>query len=123
MSSHKILVVEYREDLRNVVASFLCSQGYEVIEAGDGQEAIKAAISLDPEFILLNLHLPDIDGEEVARALHEIPAIANIRIVGWSAASKPSQEALQWAGCLDYLQQPVSLTMLEEVIKRYVHAA
>ncbi len=75
MSSHKILVVEYREDLRNVVASFLCSQGYEVIEAGDGQEAIKAAISLDPEFILLNLHLPDIDGEEVARALHEIPAI------------------------------------------------
>ena len=64
MDSPRVLIVEEFEDLRNLVAFFLGARGYQVLEAGNGRAAIQTALNGKPNFILLDLRLPDIDGLE-----------------------------------------------------------
>ena len=105
MDSPRVLIVEEFEDLRNLVAFFLGARGYQVLEGGNGRAAIQTALNGKPNFILLDLRLPDIDGLEVARELRNSPATEHIPIVGWSAdfPSNPQRERLRFAGIIDYI--------------------
>jgi CheY-like chemotaxis protein len=125
MDSPRVLVVEDFKDLRNLVAFFLDARGYQVLEAGNGTAAIQTALSRNPNFILLDLRLPDIDGLEVARELRKSPATEHIPIVGWSAdfPSNPQREALRLAGITDYIQKPISLKVLDALIERFLPKA
>jgi CheY-like chemotaxis protein len=80
MDSPRVLIVEDFEDLRNLVAFFLGARGYQVLEAGNGRAAIQTALNGKPNFILLDLRLPDIDGLEVARELRNSPATEHYRL-------------------------------------------
>jgi DNA-binding response OmpR family regulator len=61
MAAPKILVVDDYENLRNLVATFLTRLDYAVLQAADGQTAIKLAIAEAPKLILLDLLLPDMN--------------------------------------------------------------
>jgi DNA-binding response OmpR family regulator len=122
MDPPRILVVEDFEDLRKLVAFYLSARGYHVLEAANGQSAIKTAVNGKPNFILLDLRLPDVNGLEVARELRKSPQTEHVPIVGWSAdfRSDPQQETLRRAGIVDYLQKPIKLKDLDAIIERFL---
>jgi two-component system response regulator ResD len=66
-----ILVVDDEATIVEVVSRYLERAGYETLAAGDGQEALRLAARLDPDLVVLDLMLPEIDGLEVMRRLHE----------------------------------------------------
>jgi CheY-like chemotaxis protein len=125
MSSKTILVVDDYEDLRKLVAFFLSARGYEILEAPSGRRAIHAAIEDNPNLILLDLRLPDINGIEVARELQRIPQTAHIPVIAWTAdyRAKPNRDMLLQSGLLECIQKPVSLRELEAVIARCLNSA
>jgi len=120
MSSKTILVVDDYEDLRKLVAFFLSVHGYEVLEAQSGRTAIHAAMEGNPNLILLDLRLPDMNGIEVARELQKIPEMAHIPVIAWTAdyRAKPHRDMLLQAGLFGCIQKPVSLRELEAVVAR-----
>ena len=121
MSSGTILVVDDYEDLRRWVAFFLRGRGYQVLQASTGKTAIQIAIGVNPNLLLLDQRLPDMDGAEVARELRKIPKTAHIPVVAWTAdCSIARRQALIKAGLHDCIQKPVSFKDLEAVINRFL---
>ena len=121
-SPRRVLVVEDFEDLRKLVAFYLSARGYHVLEAANGRMAIQTAINENPDVILLDLRLPDINGMEVAQELRKLPQTKNIPIVGWSADYKlnPQREMLRQAGIVDYMEKPIGFKDLNTVIERFL---
>jgi len=124
LASHKILIVEDFEDLRNLVSFYLCARGYDILEACTGRAAIEIAVIGNPKLILLDLRLPDINGVAVARELRKLPQTKHIPILAWTAdcRSKPAEEVWRRAGISDCLEKPVSMRELEAAIERFVQA-
>jgi DNA-binding response OmpR family regulator len=118
----KVLVVEDFEDLRKLVAVYLGACGYQVLEAANGKAAIQTARSGNPNLILLDIRLPDINGVDVVRELRKSSQTKHVPIVGWSAEaeSNPQREMLRRAGISDYIQKPTSLKDLDAVIERFL---
>lgn len=70
--AQRILIVDDYEPFRETARGLLEAEGFEVVgEAADGLSAVRLAAELEPEVVLLDVHLPDIDGFEVARRLHD----------------------------------------------------
>ncbi|MBY0278190.1 response regulator [Candidatus Binatia bacterium] len=113
----RVLVVDDDREIRGLVAGTLRRDGYTVVEAGDGPEALDVAIRLVPDLVLLDMTLPGMDGVEVARQLKASPALATIPVVALSALT---QEAVQQralaAGCERYLTKPCAPAALRDVV-------
>ncbi len=105
MSEHlpRILVVDDERPIRRILAASLSGQ-YEIIEAANGEEAIRLAAAERPELIILDLGLPDIDGVEVTRRLREWTQTP-ILILSVREQETEKIAALD-AGADDYLTKP-----------------
>ena len=69
---HTLLIVDDHETFRSTARQLLEAEGFEVVgEAGDGASALESFERLKPDLVLLDVHLPDMDGFEVARRLGE----------------------------------------------------
>ena len=99
-----ILVVDDEEAIRQFLSVTLSSQGYEIVEAASGQEAISSVSSRQPDLIILDLALPDIDGVEVTRRLRQWTQIPII-ILSVRGSENDKIAALD-AGADDYLTKP-----------------
>jgi len=88
-----LLVVDDYEDLRKLVVFFLSARGYAVLEAPTGRMVIHAAIEGNPNLILLELRLPDMNGIEVARELQKIPETTHIPVTAWTADYRAPAES------------------------------
>ncbi len=75
-----VLVVDDELEIRDLLSSFLTEEGYEVILASDGEEAIELAKRETPDAILLDVRMPGIDGIEVCRRLKAEPKTQYIPI-------------------------------------------
>jgi DNA-binding NarL/FixJ family response regulator len=70
--ARRVLIVDDHPSFRRCARALLMAEGFEVVgEAADGTTALDLALALDPEFVLLDIQLPDIDGFEVAASLRE----------------------------------------------------
>ncbi|MCL1595589.1 MAG: response regulator transcription factor [Actinomycetia bacterium] len=69
MTSHRILIVDDEPELRSMLRQYLTREGFDVAEAVTGREALDAAKRFEPDLLLLDVGLPDIDGFEVLRTL------------------------------------------------------
>ena len=118
-----ILIAEDNEDLRKMLAWLLQPRGYETLQAATGREAIEKAIVAQPSLILLDLHLPDMDGMDAARAIKKDQRTTHIPIVGWSAyfGEHWREEALR-AGMVAYMEKPLSVPVIEATIKQFILA-
>jgi DNA-binding response OmpR family regulator len=67
----RVLVVEDDPDTRRMLVSAIADEGFEPIPALDGEHALRSALAIEPSAIVLDLMLPDVSGEEFARAYHE----------------------------------------------------
>ncbi len=77
----RILVADDSSTVRRLVTARLLADGYEVIEAEDGHEALECALSERPALVVLDKVMPKLDGFEVVRALRENPDTATVPIV------------------------------------------
>jgi two-component system KDP operon response regulator KdpE len=103
-SNGRILVVDDEESIRRAVGRALSSRGYEVRAVGTGREALGELESFDPELIVLDLNLPDLDGTEVAtrvRARNAVP----ILVLSVREDEEDKIAALD-TGADDYLTKP-----------------
>jgi DNA-binding response OmpR family regulator len=105
----KVLVVEDEADLREVVAYNLQREGFKVLEAANGAEGLRKARNENPDLLLLDLMLPDLDGLEVCRRLKRDPVTSALRIVMLTAKGEESDVVLGLGvGADDYVTKPFS---------------
>ncbi len=119
--TRNILIVDDNQHLREILARMLRSSGYEISQAANGSEAVKAAISGKPNLVLLDIDLPDIKGADVARAIRKNSASAKIPIIGCSAfLGWQWRETALHAGMVDYIEKPISLELIKAKIEEFI---
>ena len=109
----KILLVEDNEMNRDMLSRRLAKRGFDVVVALDGSSAAAAAAAEQPDLILMDISLPDMDGCEVTRLVRAQPATASIPIIALTAHAMETDRirALD-AGCQDFDTKPVDLARL-----------
>ena len=114
-----VLLVEDTEDNRFMMRRLLEMSGYRVVEATNGDEAVKLAEAERPGLILMDLSLPVIDGLAATRLIRKLPELAKTPIIAVSAHDTTDflTEALQ-AGCNSYITKPIDFNELEQLIVR-----
>ena len=114
-----ILLVEDTEDNRFMMRRLLEMSGYRVVEATNGEEAVRFAQSERPDAILMDLSLPVIDGLAATRAIRKLDGLGKVPIVAVSAhdTSDFQADALS-AGCNSYITKPIDFSQLEVLIAR-----
>jgi CheY-like chemotaxis protein len=119
-----ILVADDSSDTREVLAMYLVRQGFDVIEAPDGAEAIHVAQSLHPDFILMDLSMPLTSGWDATHQLKADPQTKDIVIIAITGHAYPADQAsAQAAGCDGVLVKPFDLSDLDHMLSRYTRPA
>ena len=121
--TRRILVIEDERDLAELVAMKLERAGYDAHQAHDGRTGLALAGEIQPDLILLDIMLPELNGIEVAQRLRVEPATAGIPIIMLTAKATESDEVVGLgAGADDYVTKPFSLGVLlariESVLRR-----
>jgi CheY-like chemotaxis protein len=113
----RVLVVEDNLDSVHSMALLLKSMGHEVQFAINGFAALEVARRFRPEVILLDIGLPDFDGDAIARQLKWEPGLEKTRII--AITGRPEHEmrerALE-AGCADFVLKPIDPKVLENLL-------
>ncbi len=114
MSSRKtVLVVDDEKDLVDLIAYNLQRNGYDVLCAHDGEEALEVAMRETPDLVLLDLMLPGIEGTEVTRRLRADARTASIPIVMLTAKGEETDVVVGLTlGADDYVTKPFSMKIL-----------
>ncbi len=115
-----ILVVDDAPMFREMESLFLCRYG-RVVTAGTGAEALEAVRRERPDVVVLDFHLPDIDGETLCRRIRALrPAESTSAIVAISNGDSRDHERAIRAGAADVLSKPLSRLGLVETVNRLV---
>lgn len=116
-SSLKVLVAEDDASVRLTIQFVLEDEGFEVILAEDGEEALALALSERPDVILLDQIMPKLDGKQVLRALRDDEATRHIQVfVLTGMARGPAEE---WPGA-EFVGKPFSPDDLVQLIRKKV---
>jgi two-component system cell cycle response regulator DivK len=109
----KILLVEDNEMNRDMLSRRLVRNGFEVLLAVDGEQAVSVATADIPDLILMDMSLPIIDGWEATRRIKATATTAHIPIIALTAhAMAGDREKAIAAGCDDYDTKPIELARL-----------
>ena len=116
----KILLVEDDKSLREIYSVRLMAEGYEIVSAGDGEEALAMAIKERPDLIVSDVMMPKISGFDVLDILRNTPETTNMRVIMLTALSQPKdKERAEQLGVDDYLVK--SQVVIGDVIERVRH--
>ncbi len=104
----RILVADDDESIRSLLATLLSAEGYEISEVKSGQEVLRAVPQVDPDLLVLDLRLPDMDGIEILRRLRgQEQNVAVLMLTAFGTAST-AIEATK-LGAQDYLSKPFEI--------------
>jgi two-component system, cell cycle response regulator DivK len=105
----RVLLIEDNEQNIYLTTFLLRTNGFEVVEARNGNEGISSAQQAAPDLILLDIELPGMDGYAVARELRRQPGLDSVPIVAvTSYAMVGDREKALSAGCTDYIEKPIN---------------
>ena len=120
-TSKKILVVEDNEDCRELQACVIRRLGYVVIEADNGAAAIDEALAGHPDLILMDLSMPNMNGEEATEQLKNQPSTRDIPVIICTAYGPgPRVDRALNAGAVEILHKPFKFSALENLLRKYV---
>ena len=112
-----ILVVDDERDFRAIVARVLERAGYEVVTAADGLEGLRVFSQRTPDLVVLDGHLPDIDGFEVCRRLRVLPHGKDVPVLLCTVRSALATVAAGFdAGATGYVLKPFEMEELLESV-------
>lgn len=120
-----VLVIEDNEDNAELLLRVLKAKGYSTLHAPDGETGLQLAFDHKPNLILLDLGLPDIDGQTVASQLRASPEFAHVPIVAVTAwPEETARTMVEVYGCTGYISKPVNVAKFPDQVAAYLaHAA
>ncbi len=116
----KILLVEDQADIRKMTKILLELNGYQVIEAADGYEAVERAVEDGPDLILMDMAMPVMDGVTSSRTIRRHEHLDKVPIVAVTAYGDFYARRAREAGCTDVLQKPIDFKRLKPIVDHYL---
>src|SRR5687767_588260 len=116
--SEKILIIDDDLDTLRLVGLMLQRQGYQISAATTGQQGLEKAFEEDPDLILLDVMMPDMDGYEVTRRLRQNPSTLQTPILMFTAKTQLDDKVIGFeVGANDYLTKPTHPSELQARVK------
>jgi two-component system cell cycle response regulator DivK len=116
-----ILYVEDNSDNRKLVRRVLEVEGYAVVEAKDGLQAMECLESGRIDLALMDINMPDMDGYTLTAQIKAMPRFASLPIVAVTAnVMRGDRERSLQAGCDGYIQKPIDIDTLSQQIERFL---
>lgn len=117
MNENKVLVIEDNKDNLKLITMALHHAGYEVVSSETGEEGIEVALRERPDFIIMDINLPGIDGIETTKRIRTLETGDSIPIIAiTSFAMLGDREKILSAGCNGYFEKPIDpLTIVEKI--------
>jgi DNA-binding response OmpR family regulator len=122
MPGNKILVVDDEPEVRQLMEHFLTERGYEVRIAENGRQGLLALETFTPDVVLLDMHMPEMDGLETLRQLAVRAPSLPVIMVTVNDDMETTSRLLQ-LGAADYVPKPFNLDYLEQAINIQLSAA
>ncbi|MCB0193286.1 MAG: PAS domain S-box protein [Anaerolineae bacterium] len=120
-SPYKILIVDDKAESRKILREFLAPVGFTIIEATNGQEAVKQAQTHHPDLIVMDIVMPLMNGIEATRRIRQVSAIKNIPIIALSIdIYNKTNERIKVAGAQAYIEKPIVADKLFQEIQNYL---
>jgi two-component system cell cycle response regulator DivK len=120
MTGRQVLVVEDNERNMKLFREVLEFSGYRTLEAQTGERAVALTTEHRPDLVLMDIHLPDIDGVEALRILRADERTASIPVLALTAqAMEGDRERFLADGFDGYLSKPVNIADLLDAVRRY----
>ncbi len=117
-----MLIVDDHAENRLVVHELFLSLGFLILEASDGQEAVKLASSMVPDLVIMDLVMPRLNGFEAVTEMKKNPALANTKMIAFSAnVFERNQKRSLDGGFDDFVPKPVNITALLSVVARQLN--
>ena len=124
MGAARILVVEDNVMNMELAVDLLRLQGYEVLSATTGQEALDISGREPLDLILMDVGLPGIDGLEVTKMLKKDPKTRHIPVVALTAhAMKGDEERILHHGCTGYISKPIDTREFPKAVGEFIEKA
>ena len=118
-----ILYVEDNPGNRILIQRILNAEGYTIIFAENGTEAMRIATEAEFDLVLMDINLPDIDGYTLTSQLRQLSKLKDVPIIALTAnVMKGDRERSLEAGCDGYIQKPVDVDALPEQISFYLQS-
>jgi CheY-like chemotaxis protein len=108
----RVLLVDDNDSLRRALRRTLAAEGHQVVEASNGREAIELTKVEDFDLILSDVRMPDMDGVELLRAIHERDADLPVLLITGDPELETAMKAVEY-GALEYLTKPVDIDKLK----------
>ena len=119
----KILVIEDDPDSAELEKRVLAARGYEVLEAPDAETGLQMAVDQQPDAIVLDLGLPDADGQTLVGWMRRVPALAHTPIIACTAwPEETARKMVEAYGCDGYIRKPISVATFAEQIAAYLRS-
>ena len=116
-----ILYIEDNSDNRKLVRRVLEVEGYAVVEAKDGLEAIECLETKPIDLALMDINMPDTDGYTLTARIKAMPRFARLPILAVTAnVMRGDRERSLQAGCDGYIQKPIDIDTLSQQIERFL---
>ena len=115
-----VLLVEDFADSRFMMRTLLEMDGYRVVEAANGREAVEFAERECPDLILMDLSLPEVDGLTATKLIRQLEGMCDTPIVALTAHDAEQFHTIAMeAGCTEYVTKPVDFDLLGDVVGRF----
>lgn len=119
----RVLVIDDQADIRLMCRVNLALEGFDVIEAGDGESGLRMIRETSPDLVLLDVMMPGLDGWQVLETAKADPKTSAIPVVMLTARVQREDEIRGWSsGASDYLSKPFNPSTLTDVVKRTLAA-
>lgn len=120
----RIIIIEDNEQNARLAAKLLKVAGYEVLLAEDGETGLSMVHEHQPDLALVDLGLPDMDGQTVVALLRQYPHLSHMPIIAFTAwPEETAHQMVQAYGCDGVITKPVQITEFAGQIKAFLEAA
>lgn len=117
----KILIIDDDEESLKLFGTIVKCNGYEAIETMDGLEGIRLAMAEKPDLILVDIHMPGINGFEVFKIMKSEPSIRDIPIIALTVYSMMgNKNGILRAGFDDCIEKPIILKEFVKIVKEHL---
>src|SRR5689334_20650129 len=117
--SKRVLVAEDFDDVRDMMRVFFEHDGFEVLEAADGYEAVQKAVTERPDLIIMDIAMPVMDGIQATTAIRQHEDMADVPIVALTAYADFYYDRALDVGCNDVLEKPIDFRRLQPIVENY----
>ena len=114
----RVLVIDDDIDTAQTLFLLLLDMGHNAAYATDGRSALEMASKLRPEFVLLDIGLPDLEGSEVAARLRRTPGCEDTLIIAITGLGDEHRQRMLKAGCDAFYVKPIEPRVLEDLLGR-----